>query len=591
MRKTDGKHRKSWLVCWLAGSLARQRKGYFIFVVLFAVPFLTVCAQTETQQDTAQAPTPAVAQAAAQPQAAGSEVKTQTAQAAGGTVKQGAGEAQTVVAEEVTGSDNVTLDFKEADIRNVLKIISYKAGVNIVTTPEVIGNVTIRLVDVPWEKALDVILKTYGFGYERQGNIIMVAPIDKLTAMKKQEGELAQVQETVTEVFDLKYLDAQDTKKVLEPQLSVRGKITVLEMTGQAGWQFGSMSTEKRERSTDEKKGRAKILIVTDIPPVLARLKQVLEEIDVKPQQVLIEARIMEVDRDRLKDIGLEVGTGINGATNSTVSLLSLKKQSGLTQQRIGGNMVGSAVKPSGFNPLATDVSGSFPYNLGMTVLFQKLNGMQFETMLHALEEDARTNTLSAPHIMTLNNQEATILIGTRYPILKTEVAGTDSTTTTVTLDFYQDIGIQLNVAPQIGANNYINMVVHPAVTSFTNTLGDNKYPIIETREAETRILMKDGETVVIGGLLKDIKSKSVSGLPFLSHIPIIGWAFKRETIDTGKLDLLVFISAHIVKDNEFSPEEIAKLEERMERGPEKVKVKGKSKAKAKIKSEAASEK
>ncbi len=140
-------------------------------------------------------------------------------------------EAEIAIVDTLEKSRNVTLDFKEADIRNVLKIISYKSGVNIVATPEVIGNISIRLVDVPWEKALDAILKTYGFAYEKIGNIITVAPIDKLTSLKKQEVELAQVQPTVSEVFNLKYIDAQDAKKAIEPQLSPRGKITVLEMT------------------------------------------------------------------------------------------------------------------------------------------------------------------------------------------------------------------------------------------------------------------------------------------------------------------------------------------------------------------------
>jgi type II secretory pathway component GspD/PulD (secretin) len=144
---------------------------------------------------------------------------------------------------------------------------------------------------------------------------------------------------------------------------------------------------------------------------------------------------------------------------------------------------------------------------------------------------------------MTLSNQEATILVGTRYPILKTEISGTETTTTTVTLDYYQDIGIQLNVVPQVGADNYINMVIHPAVTSYTTTLGTNAYPIIDTREAETRILMKDGETVVIGGLLKDVKAKETMGIPFLSKIPILGPIFRRDTVDTQKIDLLVFIT------------------------------------------------
>jgi type II secretory pathway component GspD/PulD (secretin) len=168
--------------------------------------------------------------------------------------------------------------------------------------------------------------------------------------------------------------------------------------------------------------------------------------------------------------------------------------------------------------------------------------------------------------------------VGTKYPILKTDTTGAGSTTVTnVTLDYYQDIGIQLNVVPQIGLNNYINMVVHPAVSSYTGTdasITSAKYPVIDIRETETRILMKDGETIVIGGLLKDVKSREIIGIPFLSKIPLLGIFFRRETVDTQKIDLLIFITAHIVKEGEFSPEEIVKLEERLGRGPVKKKTK-----------------
>lgn len=490
-------------------------------------------------------------------------------------------EAQVALTDNLTSAQNVTLDFKDADIRNVLKIISYKSGINIVTTPEVIGNVTIRLIDVPWEKALDVILKTYGYGYEKQANIITVAPIDKLTAQKKQEVELAQVQPTLTEVFNLKYIDAMDAKKALEAQLSPRGKITVLEMTGQAGWEFGAAEMSKRERVAQEKVGRSKVLIITDIPPVLDKIREVIDKIDIKPVQVLIETRIMEVNRDRLKDIGFDWGTGSSGAESTTITTTpSGKSRAGEATSLMGGHMLTDQITPTVFGP--KEGSSLTTANTGLRMLFKRLTGAQFEVLLHALEEDVHTNTLSAPRIMTLNNQEASILIGTKYPILKTDTTGAGSTAVTnVTLDYYQDIGIQLNVVPQVGSDNFINMVVHPAVSTFTTsatTVTTATYPIIDIREAETRILMKDGETAVIGGLLKDVKNKETIGIPFLSKIPLLGIFFSRETIDTTKVDLLIFITARIVKEGEFSDTEIAKLEERLGRGTKEVKVKTKKK-------------
>lgn len=495
-------------------------------------------------------------------------------------------EEQIALVDTLTKSQNVTLDFKEADIRNVLKIISYKSGVNIVATPEVMGNITIRLVDVPWEKALEVILKTYGLGYDRVGNIITVAPLEKLTALKKQEVELAQVQPTITEVFNLKYIDAQDAKKALEPQLSARGKITALEMTGQAGWEFTQVtkgeSMGKRERTTKESKGRSKVLIVSDVPPVLDKIKEVIDKIDILPQQILIEARIMEVNEDTLKDLGFDWGTGSAGASSYATAPTDINL-SRSNQNSIAGRNLASELTPSIFGPKegTTTFPGTYPYKAGLELLYKKLTGAQFEVILHALDQDVDTNTLSAPRIMALNNQEASILVGTKYPILRTETTGAGATAVSnITLDYYQDIGIQLNVVPQVSTNNYINMVIHPAVTSYTTTLGTNSYPIIEARETETRILMKDGETVVIGGLLKDVRSKETIGIPILNKIPLLGFLFNREINDTQKIDLLIFITAHIVKEGEFAPQEIAKLETRLDRGPQAEKVVHKKKKK-----------
>ncbi len=516
-------------------SLARQAFISLVFTIVFT-PF---CSAQEQQQ-----------------QPLGKEQPKQEAEAV---------KPETAIVDDLRASQNVTLDFKEADIRNVLKIISYKAGVNIIATPEVIGNVTIRLVDVPWEDALGAILKTYGFSYEKEGNIILVAPLEKLTAQKKQEVELAQVQPTQTEVFNLKYIDAMDAKKALEPQLSVRGKITILEMTGQAGWEFGGGALGARKRKVEERLSRSKILIVSDIPPALEKIRDAIEKIDVMQKQVIIEARIMEVSRDKLRDLGIDYGTGSSGAETGTITPTPYKKKGGLDISQIGGHALNLAT-PAIFGPKASGITAA---NTGLQLLFKNIAGAQFEIILHALEEDAHTNTLSAPRILAMNNQEANILIGTRYPILKSEVAGAGSgAVTTVTLDYYQDIGIQLNVMPQVGMDDYINLVVHPAVTSYNSSStigGTNAYPIIESREAETRVMMKDGETIVIAGLLKDVKSKETSGIPFLKNIPLFGALFRRDTYDTTKIDLVIFITAHVVKDESISVAELARVNQQFE--------------------------
>lgn len=493
-------------------------------------------------------------------------------------------------------SDNVTLDFSDADIRNVLKIISIKSGINIVTTPEVAGNISIRLMDVPWETALDIILKTYGFGYQKQGNIILVTKMENISKIQSEEP-------LRTETFTLKYLDAQDAQRALIPLLSPRGKISILYTRGQKGWQFGTFKIGKEQTSSgqletsDKSSGmrtetvsiernaegkpvsnkidveasvKSKILVVTDTASALDRIKDFLTGIDKKPKQVLIETRIMEINKDLLRDIGFDWGSGTAGATGYTTAPSDIPLDA-KNFKTLAGRNLGSEFTPSAFIPKegTTTFPGTYPYAAGLEVIFKKLSGTQFEVILHALEQDANTNTLSAPRILTLDNQEASILVGYHTPILKSDVtAGSTTsgtgTTVTQTLDYYQEIGIRLNVVPQISEEGYINMIIHPSVTSSSSNVTatssasgattTTNYPIIDVREAQTQVFMKDGETIVIGGLMKDVKRKEINGIPFLSKIPLLGLLFQRETTGTTKVDLLIFITAHILKDEDMAP-------------------------------------
>jgi len=518
----------------------------------------------------------------------------------------------TAPAEQTIKNQNITLEFNEADIRNVLKIISFKAGVNIVASPDVIGNVSIRLVDVPWERALDIILKTYGFGYERQGNVILVAKLENISKIQAEEP-------LRTEIINLKFLDSNDARRVIIPLLSERGTISILYTRGQKGWQFGTFQigkggqTQAGEREKDvsdsqvvretisasgsksseptkkltnqleiskaELSIKSKILVITDTVAALDKIKDFIAKIDRKPKQVIIETKIMEVNNDRLKDIGFDWGTGTSGANGYATPPTDLSADS-KDKKTVAGRSLGSEFTPSLFGPKegAATFPGNYPYRAGLEVIFKKVSGTQFESIIHALEEDAHTNTLSSPRIMTLDNQEASILVGYHTPILTSSVtAGTTTSGPTQTqgLDYYQEIGIRLNVVPQISEENYINMIVHPSVTSSTsnvtatNVAGTGAdaitstvdYPVIDVREAQTQIMMKNGETIVIGGLMKDVKSKQKIGIPFISKIPLIGNFFTRETVDTAKIDLMIFITARIVEDDEFAPEKIALLE------------------------------
>ncbi|MCM8787772.1 MAG: hypothetical protein NC935_06980 [Candidatus Omnitrophica bacterium] len=463
-----------------------------------------------------------------------------------------------------------SLKFKDADIKVVLSAIAEKATkegkkINIVFTPKVTGLVTINLEEVDWQTALEALLKTYGYAAMYYKDIVIIGTFEEIKEKEVQERERQGVEPPQIKVFKLKYIDANDAKRAVDPILSPAGKSSVLEITGQAGWEFGTDVT-KRTRQKEGRISRTKVLLVSDISRKLSEVENLLKEIDVMPKQILINAKIMEVNRDALKDIGFDWGTGSSGASSATeFSQVTFESKDDAETKSIGGHILSGIVSPSVFSPKTEGLSIA---NTGLKLVFKQLTGTEFEAIIHALEEDVRTNILSAPTIITLNNQEASILVGTKYPIIKTSLSTETGQIVGGSLDIYQDIGIQLNVVPQIcgESDEFINMIIHPAVTSYTQTSkvvsGTTtlvEYPIILSREAETQILIKDGETIVLGGLLKDVKSTQQTGVPFLSKLPIIGWFFRRDTKDTEKVDLLIFITAHIVKPGEIIPETVLK--------------------------------
>ena len=424
-------------------------------------------------------------------------------------------------------TDYVSIQVDKGSMLQVLNAFALQTGRNVVVGSEVISEgVNIHLNHVRWDEALEVILKPYGFGYRKVGDTIVVSKLDQLAV-------LSAIEPLETKVFNLKYLDASDVQDVIKGQLSTRSGATcrVAAARGQKGWQFASASGKgssssgsamgKLQRTggpdgTDQVK--SKTLIVTDVPDSLARVTEVLAEVDKIPRQVQIEARFLEVNHGLLRDIGLDWNYH-----NGTVNV-------GQKFSSIVPGVFDSSLHPN----LAVD-----PLNaLG----FASFDDSTLSVYIRMLQEDKDTKLLSAPRILTLNNQEATIIVGQKYPIIKSDVSsGTGSGTTSTSLDYYENIGIQLNVVPQICVDGFINMIVHPSVSSIigfasgkTSGIVTNnsltEYPIINTREAETQIMLKNNETIVIGGLLEDRKAYGESKVPFLGDIPLTAHPFAETS-------------------------------------------------------------
>ncbi len=482
-----------------------------------------------------------------------------------------------------TNANLVTINVDNGPITQVLNAFSRQTGRSIVIGPEVTGNITLRVTNIPWQEALDVILKPYGYGYYLVGDTIIICGLDKLpkSIMGGTQSVAAasaavpapkQAEPLMVRVMTLKYLDASDVDELIRNQLSPSGKLGKLLIRSQS-WQDqqvyqGNMNTTSSEslgrlkRLTEESaQVRGKTIVVVDTQEVIDRVKAIIDKVDVAPIQVQIEAKFVEVRADLLRDIGVEWGSGLNGASSpGSYQNIGTKGAGGLFAA--GGQQISGAVKPSSFST-PSGLSPKSPFDGGLTLAFQKLTDLQFEVLLHLLQEDGSYNMLSSPSVLTMNNQDAVIIVGQKLPIIKSDSSGGLGTTTISTsLERYEDIGIKLKVMPQVCDHDQINLIVHPSVrellgyqsgkvgTSAGTTTGGSvsltEYPVVATREAETHVLVRSGQTIVIGGMLREKKQTTQIKVPFLGSIPLIGVLFRRETVNTEKIELLIFLTATI---------------------------------------------
>ncbi|MBM3247953.1 MAG: type IV pilus secretin PilQ [Candidatus Omnitrophica bacterium] len=403
---------------------------------------------------------------------------------------------------------NVTLDFRDADIRNVLRILSYKSGVNIIVGPEVTGLVTIQLTDVPWETALDVILRTYGYGYERKGNIITVTTFEKLSEQRRLEQELKAQEPLVTEVFTLNFAKAEAVVGSIKEMLTTRGRVNF--------------------------DNRTNTVMVTDSISNIDRIKQIVPTLDAVTPQVLIETKIIKTTLTDTENLGVDwtAQITVSGAQHPTIWPFGSEK-SNFSEDYL----------PDAFPATtAVDGTGSGRFRYG-TLDFASL-----QAVLQVLSTRTDTNILSNPRIVTLDNQAANIIVGKKYPQpqytynaeqAKMQVSGWE----------YLDIGIILNVTPHVNKAGFVTLDIAPQVSDIDSfaTVEGTSMPILTTEQAKTQVMIKDGETLVIAGLIKDQVSNTKNKIPILGDIPLIGLLFKKKTDTKQKTDLLIFITPHII--------------------------------------------
>lgn len=387
----------------------------------------------------------------------------------------------------------ISLDFKEADIRDVLKILSVKSGINMVYGEDVKGSVTIHLDKVSFQDALNIILRLTGLSYDYIAPNVMRIATPMTVKTEQSQGV------TQTGVLGVNYAKATELIPVLSSLISAQGKI----------------QADTRTNS----------LIVTDISDNIKKVVDMIKILDVPTPQVMIEAQIVSVNKDAFKELGITWNlTKTWTASGDEPSVTNTGKTGGITTANVG-------VAPGLIN-LGKIVNKSGEWtNLSAT--------------LGALETKGKGKVLSSPKIATLNNQEASILSGKKVAYVSSSNVSSGGATQTVN---FIDVGVKLTVTPSINLDKKITMKIHAEVSSIGNVPpGTTVPPPISTRTADTNILAGDGETLVIGGLIDEQATEDLSRIPFIGEIPIIGALFTHKTSSTTKTELLVFITPHIM--------------------------------------------
>ena len=429
--------------------------------------------------------------------------------------------------------EKLSLNFQNVEVRAVLNVIADFTDLNIITSDTVSGNITLRLKDVPWDQALDIILQTRGLDSRRSGNVIWIAPRDELATREKLALEAAQqindLEQTRTESFVMNYQKAADVKTLLaDPSqriLSKRGSAVV--------------------------DARTNTLFVQDTPARLEEVRKLIAKIDIPVRQVMIEARIVEANDSFSKNLGVRLGVndlnqgrsiGGGAGPRFVAGPGSLETQSALAGG--GADNAGTATNPTATNTLGANLAanGINGFNAGQFsfILFNSAATRFLNVEISALEADGKGKIVSSPRVLTADQQEALIEQGTQIPYQQATSSGATSVA-------FQKANLSLKVKPQItpDGNVIMDLDVNNDAVGATTTAGI----AINTKHVKTQVLIENGGTVVIGGIYQQTDRTDITRIPVLGELPYIGFLFRNNTSSTNKTELLVFITPRVVNE------------------------------------------
>lgn len=427
---------------------------------------------------------------------------------------------------EYTG-ERLSLNFQDIEVRAVLQLIADFTGLNIVTSDTVKGNVTLRLKNVPWDQALDIILKTKGLDKRQDGNVLMIGPSEEISAREKLElqshHQVSELAPLRTEYIQLNYAKASDVAKLLKDQNT-------------------SMLSSRGTVSVDD---RTNILLVQDTSAKLDEIRKLLHRLDIPVRQVLIESRVVFANDDFEAALGVKLGSAIKFRPGAEPRL-------GFTGNRVGSDQIANLQQPTGSVSIGdrlnvdlgpnqvngNDVTSGF----GLTIAALP-GGTILDLELRALESEGLGTVLASPRLITSNQQTAHIESGEEIPYLEATSSGAASVS-------FKKAVLKLEVTPQITPDDNIILDLQVNQDARSNNVGAQGIPAIATREIHTKVLVPNGDTVVLGGIYQQQKSNSVSRIPVLGKLPGIGWLFRNKYQLDKRNELMIFVTPKIIQDN-----------------------------------------
>ncbi|MGF6128723.1 type IV pilus assembly protein PilQ [Pseudomonas frederiksbergensis] len=411
--------------------------------------------------------------------------------------------------------EKLSLNFQDIDVRSVLQLIADFTNLNLVASDTVQGGITLRLQNVPWDQALDLVLKTKGLDKRKIGNVLLVAPADEIAARERQELEsqkqIADLAPLRRELLQVNYAKAADIAKLFTSVTSAEAKVD----------ERGSITVDERTNN----------IIAYQTQDRLDELRRIVAQLDIPVRQVMIEARIVEANVDYDKSLGVRWGGSIQNKGNWNTSGVSNGTEGSATIGTPGGTNTNSSFVDMG---TAANTSG-----LGIAFI---TDNVLLDLELTAMEKTGNGEIVSQPKVVTSDKETAKILKGTEIPYQEASSSGATSVS-------FKEASLSLEVTPQITPDNRIIMEVKVTKDEpdYLNKLND--VPPIKKNEVNAKVLVNDGETIVIGGVFSNTQSKVVDKVPFLGDVPYLGRLFRRDVVSEKKSELLVFLTPRIMNN------------------------------------------